>query len=142
MMETADSQGINLLGENVGGYIFPEFQSAFDAMFATVKLLEMVAKSKIKLSAVAAQVPKITMVSKTISCPMEAKGKVLRTIVDKEREANIDLTDGVKIFYDEDWLLILPDPARPIIHLYAEAKTDKQAQKLVEDYIKEIDAIL
>ncbi|MGB9613427.1 MAG: nucleotidyltransferase, partial [Candidatus Margulisiibacteriota bacterium] len=141
MMETSAKPGINFLGESLGGFIFPDFQPAFDAMFASVKLLEMLAKSKIKLSELAAEVPKITMVSKEISCPPELKGKVLRTIVDScQRE--VDLTDGIKIFYDEDWVLILPDPARPVIHLWAEAKNEKQAQKLVAEYLKIINEIL
>jgi phosphomannomutase len=39
-------------------------------------------------------------------------------------------------------VLILPDPARPIINIYAEAGNEKQAQKLVAEYVEKIDSIL
>jgi mannose-1-phosphate guanylyltransferase/phosphomannomutase len=142
MMEVSAQPGINFFGESLGGFIFPEFQPAFDAMFASVKLLEMLAKTKVKLSDLAAEVPKITMVSKDISCPSEEKGKVLRGIVESTKEKEVDLTDGIKVFYGEDWILILPDPTRPLIHLYAEAKSEKQAQKLIADYVEKIDLLL
>ncbi|HVN67207.1 MAG TPA: hypothetical protein VMT55_02470, partial [Candidatus Sulfotelmatobacter sp.] len=141
MMEVASRPGIDLLGESQGGYIFPQFQPAFDAMFSTVKLLELLARSGAKLSEIAAEVPKITMFSKEISCAPEMKGTVLRTIVDEVRDEEADLTDGVKLFFDSDWVLILPDPAKPTIHVYAEAGTEKTAQKLVADYITKIDSI-
>ena len=142
MMEVSAKPGISFLGENLGGFIFPEFQSAFDAMFATVKLLEMLSKGRDKLSDLAAEVPKISMVSREISCPPELKGKVLRSIVDNLQEEEVDLTDGVKVFYDEDWALVLPDPVRPIIHLYAESHSERSAEKLAKECVDKIDSIL
>ena len=81
------------------------------------------------------------MASKEVSCAVELKGKVLRTIVDSVEGEEVDLTDGVKIFHDNDWALVLPDPSRPVIHLYAEAETEKQAQKLIDKYVEKIDQV-
>lgn len=142
MMESSTRPGVTFLGENMGGFIFPEFQPAFDAMFTTIKLLEMLARGGGKLSEIAAEVPRISMVCKEVSCSPELKGKVLRTIVDGIKDEEADLTDGVKVFYDNNWVLVLPDPARPTIHVCAEASTEKQAQKLVNEYIEKIDSIL
>jgi len=142
MMEVSAKPGVSFLGENLGGFIFPEFQPAFDAMFTSVKLLEMLSKVKIKLSELANEVPRIIMVSREISCSPENKGKVLRTIVDNLQDEEVDLTDGIKIFHGNDWVLVLPDPARPIIHVYSEAGSEKQAEKYVKEYIEKIDSIL
>jgi mannose-1-phosphate guanylyltransferase / phosphomannomutase len=141
MMENCYKGRMKFFGETAGGFIFPEFQCAFDAMFTSLKLLEMLSKSKAKLSEIAAEVPKINMVSKEVSCAAELKGKVLRTIVDAIEGEEVDLTDGVKVFHGNDWALVLPDPSRPVIHLYAEAETEKQAQKLIDKYVAEIDSI-
>ena len=111
-------------------------------MFASLKLIEMLAKSGVKLSAIAAEVPKINMFCRDISCRHELKGKVLRSIVDEYQDREMDLTDGVKIFHGEDWVLILPDPARPLIHVCCEADNEKTVQKLVKEYIDKIDSIL
>lgn len=142
MMEVSTRPGITMMGETLGGFIFPVFQPAFDAMFASVKLLELLSKTGIKLSEAAAEVPRINMLCKEVSCAPEMKGKVLRTVVDDVKDEEVDLTDGVKIFRGEDWVLILPDPARPIINIYAEAGNEKQAQKLVAEYVEKIDSIL
>ena len=142
MMEVSTRPGIDLMGETQGGFIFPEFQPAFDAMFATVKLMEIVSKGGIKLSEAAAEVPRFNMICKDVSCSPEMKGKVLRTIIDEYSDKEVDLTDGVKVFHDEDWVLILPDPARPIIQVCAEAGSEKAAQKLIKEYIGKIDSII
>jgi mannose-1-phosphate guanylyltransferase/phosphomannomutase len=142
MMDASSRPGISMMGENLGGFIFPEFQPAFDAMFTTVKLLELTARTGIKLSEVSALVPPITMICKDVSCAPEKKGTVLRTIVDEVKDEEVDLTDGVKIFHGDDWVLVLPDPARPIVHVCAEAESEKGAQKLIAQYVAKIDAIL
>ncbi|MDI6731528.1 MAG: mannose-1-phosphate guanyltransferase [Candidatus Margulisbacteria bacterium] len=147
MMETASLPHIKFLGEPLGGFIFPEFQPTFDALFATVKILELLAEGKIKLSGLVDEIPKIHMASKEISCASEQKGKVLRSIVDGAKDEEVDLTDGVKLFHgaskdkQPDWVLILPDPARPVIQLYAEAGSDKEAKKLISDLVEKIDAL-
>ncbi|MCU0641555.1 MAG: sugar phosphate nucleotidyltransferase [Candidatus Margulisbacteria bacterium] len=142
MMDASSRPGISMMGENLGGFIFPEFQPAFDAMFTTIKLLELLARTKEKLSAVSAAVPRIVMTCKDVSCAPEKKGTVLRTIIDEVKDEEVDLTDGVKIFDGEDWVLILPDPARPIIHVCAEADNDRTVQKLIARYVEKIDSII
>jgi mannose-1-phosphate guanylyltransferase / phosphomannomutase len=142
MMENCYKGRLKFIGESAGGYIFPEFQCAFDAMFASLKLLEMLSRENVKLSEIAAEVPHINMVSKEVSCAAELKGKVLRTIVDGITDEEADLTDGVKIFHQHDWALVLPDPARPVIHLYAEAESEKLAHKLIDKYVEKIDSII
>ncbi|MFA5839590.1 MAG: mannose-1-phosphate guanyltransferase [Candidatus Margulisiibacteriota bacterium] len=148
MMDAASKPPVSFLGEPLGGFIFPEFQPTFDAMFATVKIIELLAESKIKLSQLVDEIPKIHMASKEISCAAEQKGKILRSIVDSVKDEEVDLTDGVKVFHGEgkateaDWVLILPDPARPVIHLYAEAGSDKDANKLIRDYVEKIDSFV
>lgn len=142
MMEVSTRPEIDLMGETQGGFIFPLFQPAFDAMFATVKLLEVISRAQVKLSAIAAEVPKVNLVCKEISCSPEMKGTVLRSIIDNCGECEADLTDGVKLFHGEDWALILPDPVRPTIHVCAEAGSDREAHKLASEYIEKIDSIL
>ena len=42
--------------------------------------------------------------------------------------------DGIKVHFGEDWVLVLPDQNRPLVHIFAEAKQPKVAQKLLEEY--------
>ncbi|MFA6431559.1 MAG: mannose-1-phosphate guanyltransferase [Candidatus Margulisiibacteriota bacterium] len=141
MMEASDMPNIDFLGETAGGFIFPKFQPAFDAMFASVKLLEMLSKGRLNLAECESEIPEIFMVGKEISCGLDMKGKILRTLIDEVGNNKIDLTDGVKIFHADDWVLVLPDPMRPIVHIYSEAGNKKDAQKLIKEYIEKIDSI-
>jgi len=42
--------------------------------------------------------------------------------------------DGVRIALGEEWVLILPDPDRPLFHIFAESQSSDQAQILVDKY--------
>jgi len=43
------------------------------------------------------------------------------------------LLDGVKIRHGQDWVLVLPDPVEPLIHVYADARSAIGAERLVEE---------
>ncbi|OGC37179.1 hypothetical protein A3J90_05760 [candidate division WOR-1 bacterium RIFOXYC2_FULL_37_10] len=142
MMETASSGKVDFVGERVGGFIFPEFQPSFDAMFATCKIIELLNRSNSKLSEISAKVPKSSVVRKDISCLPELKGKVIRTLSETLKEENVELIDGVKVFYKDSWVLVLPHPMKPVIELYAESLNEKEAQRLIKEYTLKIDDII
>lgn len=142
MMEAASKSGVKFVGERFGGFIFPDFQPSFDAMFATCKIIELLNKNKIKLSQVAADIPESYVVRKDISCLPELKGKVLRSLVENTKEEDVDLLDGFKVNYGNSWILVLPHPMKPVIELYAEAERERDAKKLLQEYTIKIDEIL
>jgi mannose-1-phosphate guanylyltransferase / phosphomannomutase len=41
--------------------------------------------------------------------------------------------DGVKLFTDEGWVQVLPDPDEPTLHIYAEGRTDEGSERLEEE---------
>ncbi|WP_300606172.1 phosphoglucosamine mutase [Methanohalophilus sp.] len=119
-------------GEGNGGLIFPEHQYCRDGAMACAKLLEIMA-SGVKLSEMAADVPKYSNFKTKVRCKnllgtMEAvKKEILR------KENNVDTTDGLKIWRDEGWLLIRPSGTEPIIRIFAEAENDEQAIRLMKE---------
>jgi phosphomannomutase/phosphoglucomutase len=55
----------------------------------------------------------------------------------------IETIDGVKIWFSNDsWVLIRPSGTEPIYRLFAEAKTEEQAKKLVSEYKTKIKAFI
>jgi len=54
----------------------------------------------------------------------------------------IDTTDGVKIFFDEGWVLLRPSGTEPIFRIYSESKTKAKAEQLAEDYKKRVEKII
>ncbi len=142
MMEVASRPGIKFVGERLGGFIFPEFQPSFDAMFATCKILELLNRLKVNLSDVSKEIPQSQVLKKDISCLPELKGKVIRTLVENLKEEDVELIDGIKVKYGDAWILILPHPMRPTIELFAEAEKEKDALRLLKEYTQKIDDII
>ena len=140
MMEVAAQPGVMFMGERLGGYIFSDFQPHFDAMFSTVKLIELLLRNGEKLSQI--EFPRSAVCKKDISCSPELKGRVVRALAEELKDEDIELLDGIKVHLNEGWILILPHPNRPVIELYAECEKEKEAQKLLQEYTKKIDEIL
>jgi mannose-1-phosphate guanylyltransferase/phosphomannomutase len=92
-----------------GGFIFSDFHFAFDGMYSVAKILEMLALTGLSLGTLNAEIPKRTFAESKVPCPWEAKGKIMRKLdLDSEKKRRL-LVDGVKIFNDDAWVLVLPD---------------------------------
>jgi len=134
MMEAARNPDTSFVGGTRGGFIFTDFGFACDAMFSTIKMLEMLAKTGVKLSEIASTIPKFKWVEKKVQCPWHAKGKVMRSLIEYTENLPREIIDGVRVITSEAWILILPDAEAPIFHLLSEGKTKKAAQNLVAQY--------
>jgi phosphomannomutase/phosphoglucomutase len=128
-------------GEENGGLIFAEFQYCRDGAMAAAKMLEIVAKEG-KLSEVNDRIPQYSQCKVKTACPDESKQKVLTELSSSAEGRRIDTTDGVKIFFDEGWVLLRPSGTEPIFRIYSESKTKAKAEQLAEDYKKRVEKII
>jgi mannose-1-phosphate guanylyltransferase/phosphomannomutase len=130
LMEAAVSGGVQLAGSPDGSIIFPEFLPAPDGMTTLAKILEFRARSQSPLSSLIAPLPPVYMVHELVPCAWEQKGAVMREVVERASGDRVELIDGVKVYHGQDWVLVLPDPAQPIVHVWAEADADAKARAL------------
>jgi mannose-1-phosphate guanylyltransferase/phosphomannomutase len=135
MMEVAASGKVQFVGEGKGGFIFPRFHPAMDAQCATAKALEWLARAGESLSRVRATIPAYRMVREHIPCQWEMKGAIMRHLIDETQGSRVELVDGVKIFHDGSWVIVVPDGDRPLFHVNAEAPTETEAKALSQRYI-------
>ncbi|MEK6646189.1 MAG: mannose-1-phosphate guanyltransferase [Candidatus Firestonebacteria bacterium] len=138
MMDTAQKKDVIFVGENKGGYIFSKFNTTFDAMMSIAKLLEFLAKHKVKISTVLKKLPKSVIIREHISCPWELKGTIMRNLIEATKSHKVDLIDGVKVYHNRDWVIIVPDQEMPLLHINAEASDEQKARTLVNKYIEQI----
>jgi mannose-1-phosphate guanylyltransferase/phosphomannomutase len=103
-----------------GGYVFPEFLPAYDAVASLCKLLELLAPTSRPLSELVGELPVSTLVHRQLPCPWAMKGLVMRVLSERLRDRKLDLTDGIKVFEKRGWAQVLPDPDEPFVHIYAE----------------------
>src|SRR6266849_1742006 len=128
-----------LVGDGFGGFIFPRFHPSFDGLFATVRLIELLAVAKQTLSEVVDQTPPVHLARLQVVCPWEKKGQVMRMLAQDPQTERTRQIDGVKHQNDGEWVLVLPDADRPLFNVYAEAKDDDRALALVHEYADKLE---
>lgn len=141
MMSAAGRDGVVLVGDGLGGFIFPSLHPVFDGMLAIAKLLELLATFKMRLSEVVDDLPTYYLSSTQVTCPWEHKGKVMRILSEQYRERRSKPIDGIKIDLGKEWVLVLPDADRPLFHVFAESVSTDQAQALAEKYARVVSGL-
>jgi mannose-1-phosphate guanylyltransferase/phosphomannomutase len=130
LTRAAAGDGVVFAGAPGGGYVFPEFLPAYDAIAALCKLLELLAPVGDPLSKLVSELPRPTLVHRQVQCPWALKGAVMRVLNERYADGNVDTTDGIKIFDSRGWVQVLPDGDEPTIHLYAEGETPAASEEL------------
>jgi phosphomannomutase/phosphoglucomutase len=128
-------------GEENGGLIFAEFQYCRDGAMAAAKMLEIVAK-KGRLSEVNDRIPQYHQCKVKTACPDGKKQKVLTEMTRTAKGKRIDTTDGLKIFFDDGWVLLRPSGTEPIFRIYSESKSRDKAEDMANQYKKRVEKIV
>jgi mannose-1-phosphate guanylyltransferase/phosphomannomutase len=130
LTKAAAEDGVVFAGALGGGYVFPEFVPAYDAVASLCKLLELLAPIQRPLSELVAELPASTLVHRRLACPWALKGLVMRVLAERLQDREVELTDGIKVLDERGWAQVLPDPDEPIVHIYAEGETDQDSADL------------
>ena len=138
LMEAAAEEGTLFVGEQLGGYIFPEFQPNFDGMYAVAKILEMLARHAARLHKLIREIPPSIIIKEKTACSFENKGMIMRRLAEESRDLETVLLDGIKIKFGDDWLVAYPSQDMPYFNLVAEASTEETARALVNQYSEKI----
>lgn len=142
LMEEADDPKVGFAANTEGGVILPGFLPAFDAAAGLLKMLDLLATRGARLSEVVDATPTVHMVHEEVVTPWEQKGTVMRTLVEQTHGRDVDLIDGVKVYHDAGWVLVLPDPEEPVTHIWAEGDTAGDARTLAQEYGRRIRQML
>jgi phosphomannomutase / phosphoglucomutase len=129
-----------LLGGEMSGHVFfaDKFFGYDDAIYATLRLLEIMGSDLRPLSEYLKDLPKMYSTPEIrIDCPDTVKFDVVKRLTEyyRERYQIID-TDGVRVILDGAWGLVRPSNTGPILVLRFEAATEEGLagiQKMVND---------
>jgi phosphomannomutase/phosphoglucomutase len=134
-----------LAGELTGHMFFKERYFGYDdAIYASVRLLEILANSDRPLSALLADLPKTVSTPEIrIACPDERKFIIADLAKDYFRKHYdiIDI-DGVRVQFPDGWGLIRASNTQPALVLRFEARTADQLnayRAIVENKLKDFD---
>ncbi len=127
-----------IAGEGNGGVILPRIHPCRDSFAAMGLILESMASSGKKISALQEQVPKYYMIKDKIDGTQEEAFRLIRQLKRKYSGEEISLLDGLKIQFKDSWFHIRASNTEPIIRLLAEAKTKGEAESLLGQFKKDI----
>lgn len=129
-------KGAIIGGEGNGGVIYPAAHYGRDALVGIALILTYLAKKKMKLSQLRATYPNYVIIKDRIDLtPTMDIDAILQAV--KEHFSNEKITDidGVKIDFPTSWVHLRRSNTEPIIRIYAEAATEKEAHTLADSVI-------
>lgn len=139
MLEAASTSEVILAGTIDGRFAFSRFQAAFDGMFAIARLIELSVALSLPFSRVLADAPERVFLQTVTPCPFEMKGGIMRKMSEDSLDKEASFIDGIKVQFGHDWALVLPDQYSSFVHIFAEAKDEKTAGKLLQEYQKKVE---
>jgi mannose-1-phosphate guanylyltransferase/phosphomannomutase len=130
LMALAEKDGTSLAFAGGADYemIFPEFQPAFDGLYAAAKVMELLAAERQPASGLVDLLPSWHVAGRSVPCPWDRKGSVMRALHDEARNGKVETLDGIRIPQDDGWVLILPDASEASVNVIAESTTDASAE--------------
>jgi phosphomannomutase/phosphoglucomutase len=133
-----------LAGEMSGHMFFADRYFGYDdAVYASCRLLEILAATGKTISELLSDVPKTYNTPEIrVPCPDETKFQVVREVTDYFRRQNkvIDI-DGVRVLFDDGWGLVRASNTQPVLVLRFEALSEGRLSEIrthVESVLAEI----
>jgi phosphomannomutase len=130
-------KGLLIGGEGNGGVIMPEVHPGRDALVGAAVILQYMAEKNKFVSEIFASLPAYHIVKDKVSVEgidFDSKAKIIMESAPPEKT---DLTDGIKINGEKNWVQLRKSNTEPIVRIFAEAVTKQEALSLVKKY-KEI----
>lgn len=130
----------DLVTTGEGNFAFTEFSTHRDSMYATLKILEMIVYSRVKLSDLIASLPHFYYHTFQIPCTQANKGRMMRMFLEDSKGKKSSTLDGVKIWLgQQDWILMIPDQYSDNLNLYIQAKTTEEGENICRSYKEKIE---
>ncbi len=130
----------DLVTTGEGNFAFTEFSTHRDSMYATLKILEMIVYSRVKLSELIASLPPFYYHTFQVPCSQANKGKMMRMFLQDSKGKKSSTLDGVKIWLkQQDWILMIPDQYSDHLNLYIQAESTEVGEHILEVYTAKIE---
>ncbi|NHF60048.1 phosphoglucosamine mutase [Flavobacteriaceae bacterium TP-CH-4] len=130
-------------GEGNGGIIYPESHYGRDSLVGTALFLMLMAERGGSVAQLRASYPSYFMSKKKIELTpgLDVDG-ILKAMAKKYEDEELSTIDGVKIDFTENWVHLRKSNTEPIIRIYTEAQSQREADALADRIIEEIEEIV
>ena len=123
--------------EETGKYIFPPHTLWGDSILSIVKILDIMDKEGKTIEELVDEFPKYYQIKEKIKVKREKKKEIVEKIgeyLEKNTPkgvVKILRVDGVKLIYEDSWLLIRASGTEDVIRVFSDARNENDARALV-----------
>ena len=140
MVEAMKTNNAVIGGEGNGGIILPDSHYGRDSLVGVALFLSKLATAKVSCKQLRDSYPSYYMSKNKIDLIENTSiDDVWAKIGDKYKDEKISLVDGLKIDFENQWVHLRKSNTEPIIRIYTESKSQKDADDLAVKFQKEIE---
>ena len=130
-------------GEGNGGIIYPELHYGRDALVGVALFLSLLAERGGSVQQLRESYPTYFMSKNKIQLTEQINpDQILKAMEQKYAHEQITTIDGLKIDFADSWVHLRKSNTEPIIRIYTEAKSQKEADALAHRFIEEMQALI
>jgi len=130
-------------GEGNGGIIYPELHYGRDALVGVALFLSLLAKRGGSVQQLRESYPAYFMSKNKIQLTEQINpDQILKTMEQKYAHEQTTTIDGFKIDFADSWVHLRKSNTEPIIRIYTEGKSQKEADDLAQRFIEEMRALI
>jgi len=130
-------------GEGNGGIIYPELHYGRDALVGVALFLSLLAERGGSVQQLRESYPAYFMSKNKIQLTEQINpDQILKTMEQKYAHEQTTTIDGLKIDFADSWVHLRKSNTEPIIRIYTEAKSQKEADDLAQRFIEEMRALI
>ena len=130
-------------GEGNGGIIYPELHYGRDALVGIALFLSLLAERGGSVQQLRESYPAYFMSKNKIQLTEQINpDQILKTMEQKYAHEQTTTIDGLKIDFADSWVHLRKSNTEPIIRIYTEGKSQKEADDLAQRFIEEMRALI
>ena len=130
-------------GEGNGGIIYPELHYGRDALVGVALFLSLLAERGGSVQQLRENYPAYFMSKNKIQLTEQINPDlILKAMEQKYAHEQTTTIDGLKIDFADSWVHLRKSNTEPIIRIYTEGKSQKEADALAQRFIEEMRALI
>jgi phosphomannomutase len=142
VVDEMKKRGAVVGGEGNGGVIYPELHYGRDALVGIALFLSHLANSRMKCTSLRQLYPQYFISKKKLNLLPSVDFRIITDTVKRHfHDHIIDERDGLWIGHSNGWLQIRKSNTEPIMRIYAEGRTSKEAEDLANDVVELVNKV-
>lgn len=123
-------------GEGNGGPIDPRVGYVRDSFVGMAQVLDLMTSTGKTLGQLADALPKLHIHKSKASVSADRLPALFDALKDEHSDASAQIGDGLRLAWEDKWLLVRGSNTEPIVRLIAEAESEREAKSLCDSAAK------